>query len=112
DGKGGVKSTPPETLLAGAPSGVHVGSPSVSGLPSPAPVGPVPGSDSRRPVIGRQKSQWYFDSQIAMPASAIARFTSASSRAVSSASERMRRAIVVVIWLYRRGGAHRLGVPS
>ena len=42
--------------LAGAPNGVYVESPFVAGLPSPAPVGPVPGSDSRIAVIGRQKS--------------------------------------------------------
>ncbi len=53
----------------------------VAGLPSPAPVGPVPGSASRIPVTGRQKSQKYFDSQAAKPASAIDTFTSANRRA-------------------------------
>ena len=53
EGNGGVKSGPAR-LLAGAPSGVNVGSPTVNGLPSPSPLGPVPGSDSRMPVIGRQ----------------------------------------------------------
>jgi len=54
-GNGGVKFGPVR-LLAGAPSGVNVGSPMVFGLPSPAPfpVWPVPASDSRMPVTGRQ----------------------------------------------------------
>src|SRR5437879_7335790 len=55
DGNGGVKFGPAR-LLAGAPIGVNVGSPTVDALPSPSIVGPVPGSDSRMPVTGRQKS--------------------------------------------------------
>ena len=39
----------PVRLLAGAPNGIKLVSPIVSGLPSPRPVGPVPGSDSRMP---------------------------------------------------------------
>src|SRR5436190_10917706 len=55
-GNGGVKFGPTR-LLAGAPRGRKVGSQVVAELPSPAPSGPVPASDSRMPVIGRQKSQ-------------------------------------------------------
>ena len=46
----------PIRLLAGAPSGLKPTSPTVAGLPSPVPLGPVPGSDSRMPAIGRQNS--------------------------------------------------------
>ena len=44
-----------------------------------------------------------------MPASAIATFTSASSRASSTTSSPLWSAICTAIWLYSRGGAHRLG---
>ena len=51
---------------------------------------------------------------MAIPASAIATFTRASSRASSTTSVcvPMRFATVIAIWLYKRGGAQRLGVPS
>src|SRR5205807_3403335 len=55
DGNGGVKFGPVR-LLAGAPIGVKDRSLVVDALPSPSPVGPVPRSDSRMPVTGRQKS--------------------------------------------------------
>jgi hypothetical protein len=55
DGNGGVKFGPLR-LLPGALSGMKFTSPIVSGLASPAPVGPVFGSASRMPVTGRQKS--------------------------------------------------------
>ena len=47
-----------------------------------------------------------------MPASAMATFTSASSRASGTTLVRIWAAICTVIWLYSRGGVHRLGVPS
>src|SRR5215469_3372861 len=55
--KGGVKFVP-LLLSAGAPSGVKLGSPCPTrrGFPEPRPVGPVPGSFSRMPVIGRQNA--------------------------------------------------------
>ena len=92
----------PVRLEAGAPSGVKPASRMVIVLPS----------FSRMPVTGRQNSWKYFDSQIAIPASAIAVLTSASSRARSAASVCRSVAIFSAIWLYSRGGAHRLGVPS
>src|SRR5207237_2112583 len=53
DGNGGVKFGPVR-LLAGAPSGEKLGSPMGAGFPSPAPVAPLRGSDSRMPVTGRR----------------------------------------------------------
>src|ERR1700693_3442903 len=55
--------------------GVQVGSAGVSALPSVSASGIA--------VTGRQKTKWYFASQQAMPASAMATFTSASRWAFS-----------------------------
>ena len=63
-------------------------------------------------LIGRQNANKYLKSQHAMPASAIAVFTKAKSRASSTAFEPIWSAMRTTIWLYSRGGVPRPGVPS
>src|SRR6266849_4616023 len=76
-GNGGVKLlSPGRGLLACAPRGVQLGSPTVAGLPVAAAL--------RIPRIGRQKLSWYFRLQQVIPASAMAIFRRANKRAFCS----------------------------
>src|SRR5262245_50486171 len=71
-------------------SGAQVGSAAVSGLPSV--------SAARMAVTGRQKLYSYLASQVAMYASAPARFMSANSRAFSDRVKCRASATLAAIW--------------